>query len=104
VPVTDTGTPEQGKCGLGPRLPLLVVSPFAKSNYVSSALIDQSSIVKFIEYNWRLPALGNGAADTLAGSIPDMFDFGGSNPPLYLDPSSGEPITYGYWVSHFKKS
>jgi phospholipase C len=101
VPQTDTGAPEQGRCGLGPRLPFLVISPFAKSNYVSSALSDQSSVVKFIEYNWHLPALGNGAADTLAGSIQDMFDFhgGGSNRPLFLDPATGEPISANTWES-----
>ncbi len=106
VPMNSADQPEQGKCGLGPRLPFLVISPFAKSNYVSSTLIDQSSIVKFIEYNWRLPALGNGAADTMAGSIQDMFNFqnGGSNPRMFLDPSTGEPISYGYWLSHFKNS
>src|SRR6185295_15873441 len=32
------------RCGYGPRLPFVVVSPFAKQNYVSSTLIDQSSI------------------------------------------------------------
>jgi phospholipase C len=102
VPQTDSGAPEQGRCGLGPRLPFLVVSPFAKSNYVSSALSDQSSVVKFIEYNWHLPALGNGAADTLAGSIQDMFDFrnGGSNKALFLDPATGEPISAKSWESH----
>jgi phospholipase C len=105
VPVNSAEQPEQGRCGLGPRLPFLVISPYAKSNYVSSTLIDQSSVVKFIEYNWRLPALGNGAADTLAGSIQDMFNFraGPSNPRLFLDPATGEPVSYGYWASHFKK-
>jgi phospholipase C len=91
VPVNSAGQPEQGKCGLGPRLPFLVISPFAKSNSVADNLIDQSSVVKFIEYNWHLPALGNGAADTAAGSILPMFDFHSSNPPLFLDPSTGEP-------------
>jgi len=101
VPVTGSGAPEQGRCGVGPRLPFLVISPFAKSNYVSSTLIDQSSIVKFIEYNWHLPALGNGAADTLAGSLQDMFDFhGGRDRPLFLDPATGEPISAKSWESH----
>lgn len=101
--MSSTGVPEQGKCGVGPRLPFLVISPWAKSNYVSSQLIDQSSVVKFIEYNWHLPALGNGAADTSAGSLADLFDFGSGRPnsPLYLDPATGEPVSYGYWAAHF---
>ena len=64
VPLNSDSQPEQGKCGLGDRQPFLVISPWTKSNYVSHTLIDQSSVVKFIEYNWRLPALGNGAFDT----------------------------------------
>src|SRR6185437_10924219 len=43
------GTP--GRCGYGPRLPLLLISPFAKKNFVSHTLTDQSSIVRFIEDN-----------------------------------------------------
>ncbi len=104
VPVNSAGQPEQGKCGVGPRLPFLVISPWAKSNYVSSTVIDQSSIVKFIEYNWHLPALGNGAADAAAGSIADMFNFrsGPVNPRLFLNPGTGEPISQGAWVAHYR--
>ena len=36
---------QQGRCGYGPRLPLLVISPWAKANDVSHTLSDQSSIV-----------------------------------------------------------
>jgi phospholipase C len=95
VPVNSAGKPEQGKCGLGPRLPLLLISPYARSNYVDSSVIDTSSVVKFIEYNWHLPALGNGAADAAAGSILPMFDFTshGANPALFLNPATGEPTT-----------
>jgi phospholipase C len=100
VPVNSAGQPEQGKCGLGPRLPFLVISPFAKSNFVDSTLIDQSSFVKFIEYNWRVPALGNGAADTAAGSILSMFNFRSCNPPLFLDPSTGEPVSASWAAKH----
>jgi phospholipase C len=53
-------------------------------------------VVKFIEQNWNLPALGNGAADTRAGSIMPMFDFSGKTPPngsLFLDPTTGEPTS-----------
>jgi phospholipase C len=103
VPVNSSGQPEQGKCGLGPRLPFLVISPYARSNYVDSTVIDQSSIVKFIEYNWHLPAMGNGAADADAGSILPMFDFQGrfaSNQRLFLDPTTGEPVSHGWAVRH----
>ncbi len=51
VPQTSNGAPEQGRCGVGPRLPFLVVSDFARSNFVDNTMIDQSSVVKFIESN-----------------------------------------------------
>lgn len=94
VPTTATGTSEQGKCGLGPRIPLLVISPWSKSNFVDHTVIDQSSVVKFIEYNWGLQTLGNGAADTSAGSITSMFNFTAptTSAPLLLDPNTGETI------------
>jgi phospholipase C len=100
VPLTSAGQPEQGRCGVGVRIPFLVVSPWSKSNFVdSSSVIDQSSVVKFIEQNWSLPALGNGAADSAAGSIMPLFKFGqnaqGNQAPpngqLFLDPTTGEP-------------
>jgi phospholipase C len=74
VPVGVGGQPEQGRCGLGPRLPLLVISPWAKHDFVDHTLTDQSSILRFIEDNWHLPRLGNGSADATAGSIMPMFD------------------------------
>jgi phospholipase C len=95
VPVNAAAEPEQGKCGLGPRLPFLVISPFAKSNYVDSNLIDQSSVDKFVEYNWALPALGDGAADAASGSLLSFFDFKTVNPALVLNPTTGEPVTSG---------
>jgi phospholipase C len=52
------GTPDEGAyqdpCGYGPRLPLVVVSPFAKRNVVDYRLIDRASILRFIEDNWQL--------------------------------------------------
>jgi phospholipase C len=94
VPVNSAGQPEQGRCGVGPRLPFLVISPWARSNWVDNTSIDQSSVVKFIQFNWRLPSLGNGAADTAAGSILSMFNFrhhSSSDHGLFLNPSTGEP-------------
>jgi phospholipase C len=80
----------QGRCGYGPRLPLLVVSPFAKQNYVDHTVTDQSSILRFIEDNWLDSQRITGSFDVLAGRLNSMFDF--KNPdttPYVLDPSSG---------------
>lgn len=91
VPKTTSGALEQGKCGLGPRLPFVVISPYAKTNYVDHTTIDQSSIVRFIEDNWKLPALGNGAADAAAGTITNMFDFARPTADrLFLNDTTGE--------------
>ncbi len=90
VPLTTSGQQEQGRCGLGPRLPFIVISPYAKANYVDHNTIDQSSVVKFIENNWNLAPLGDGAADASAGSINSLFNF---EQPSYqrviLNPSNG---------------
>jgi phospholipase C len=94
VPKNSAGQPEQGKCGVGPRLPFLVISPWARTNWVDNTFIDQSSVVKFIEYNWKLPSMGNGAADTAAGSILSMFNFAHpSAQKLILSPTTGEPMS-----------
>ena len=93
VPKDANGNPEQGKCGLGTRIPFLVISPYARQNYVDHTTLDQSSVVRFIEDNWGLPRLGNGAFDASTGSLNSMFDWHHpTNQPLFLDPGSGEPM------------
>jgi phospholipase C len=84
---------QAGRCGYGPRLPLLVISPWAKTDYVDHTLTDQSSILRFAEDNWRLPRIA-GSFDAIAGPLDSMFSFAGShgaNPPLFIDPVTGEP-------------
>jgi phospholipase C len=91
------GTPKQGayldRAGYGPRLPLMVISPYAKHNFVDHSVTDQSSILRFIEDNWSLGRLGDQSFDALAGSLTNMFDFskGHGNSKLSLDPATGEP-------------
>ena len=84
----------QGRCGYGPRLPLLVVSPYARRNYVDHTLTDQTSILRFIEDNWLHGArVGQGSFDAIAGPITGMFDFQHPDASQYvLDPSTGEPV------------
>ena len=81
------------RCGYGPRLPLLVISPYARQNYVSHALTDQTSILRFIEDNWlNGERISEISFDRIAGSLADMFDF--SSPAtrrLFLDPATGRP-------------
>ena len=42
----------QDRCGYGPRQPLLVLSPYSKTNYVDHTVTDQTSVIRFIEDNW----------------------------------------------------
>ena len=83
----------QGRCGYGPRLPLLVISPYAKSNFVDHRITDQASILRFIEDNWKTGRIGNQSFDETSGSLDGLFDFarGGNAPPLKLDAFTGEP-------------
>jgi phospholipase C len=88
----------QGRCGYGPRLPLLVISPWAKPNYVSHTVIDQTSIIRFIEDTFlNQQRIGQGSYDGIAGSISDMLDFSAATPKngavLLLDPSTGQVKT-----------
>ena len=73
----NAGTPVWGRCGYGTRMPLLVVSPFAKRNNVDHTLTDQTSVLRFIEDNWlsgkRIQH--GGSFDAIAGPLNNMFDF-----------------------------
>jgi hypothetical protein len=74
----------------------MVISPFAKVNYVDHTVTDQSSILQFIEDNWNLGRIGDNSADAYAGSLLNMFKF--QNPParaVILDPSTGLVSTNG---------
>ncbi len=97
TPLKDAnGNVIQGRCGYGPRQPLLVVSPYAKKNYVDHTLTDQTSILRFIEDNWNTGRIGGGSFDALAGTLSNLFDFTsyrGAGPLLLLDPNTGNPAS-----------
>jgi phospholipase C len=60
--------------GLGFRIPMIVVSPYAKRGYVSHNVYEFGSILRLVEDNWRLPRLGTTDASA-HGFIKDFFDF-----------------------------
>jgi phospholipase C len=101
TPLADpAGHAIQGRCGYGPRQPLLAISPFAKVNFVDHTLTDQSSVLRFIEDNWGTGRIGGGSYDALAGSLSNLFDFDNRESDddrefgarrLILDPGTGEP-------------
>jgi phospholipase C len=104
LPGVDPGNAHaQGRCGFGPRLPFLAISPFAKKNFVDHTVTDQSSVIRFIEDNWlQGQRIGQGSFDAVANSIIQMFDFNRrgeedreSDGVLFLDPSTGQPTHEG---------
>jgi len=96
LPGVEAGTLHaQGRCGYGPRLPLLVISPWAKANYVSHTVTDQSSILRFIEDTFlSQQRIGQGSYDAIAGSLNDMLDLNATAPQnatvVVLDPTTGQ--------------
>jgi phospholipase C len=73
--------------GLGFRIPMIVVSPYAKSGYVSHRRYELGSIVRFVEDNWHLPQLGT--TDVRAADfVDDFFDF--TQPPRKFEPTAGK--------------
>jgi phospholipase C len=97
-----TGTLPAGayndRCGFGVRLPLLLISPYARGNYVDHSLNDTTSVLRFIETNWGLGTIGDPQSfDVLAsGTIMGMFDFDPDRDPesrkLILDPDTGQEV------------
>jgi phospholipase C len=73
---------------------LLVVSPWARRNFVDHTVTDQSSILRFIEDNWQTGRIGNFSFDEKAGSLENLFRFDrdgdeGGRGKLFLDPATG---------------
>jgi phospholipase C len=67
--------PAQGRCGYGTRQPLMVISPFAKKNFIDHTLTDQTSVLRFVEDNWlnKQRIQPGGSFDTIANSITNML-------------------------------
>ncbi len=55
---------------------MMVISPYARQNYVDHTMTDQSSIIRFVEDNWLGgERIGHGSFDTIANSIASMMNF-----------------------------
>jgi phospholipase C len=88
---------------LGFRVPLIVVSPFARAGYIAQAQYSYGSILRFIEDNWGLGRLGT-TDQSSADFVPDFFDFKQNarafhpidapySKPYFLDQApSGKPV------------
>jgi phospholipase C len=89
--------PRVDQFGLGFRVPALLVSPFARRGYVDSTSLEFSSVLRFIEHNWRLQPLTG--RDAGAGSMLAAFDFRHARAPVFV--RGGQPVTA---VSHGRRS
>jgi phospholipase C len=84
APIQEPGKPKLAPGGFdryGFRVPLIVVSPWAKANYASDVVQDHTSITAFIERKWNLPAMT--FRDANAAPMTDYFDFG---TPQFMEP------------------
>jgi phospholipase C len=81
----------QGRCGYGPRLPMLVISPWSRHNFVDHTVTNQASILRFVEDNWLRSQRIQGSFDAISNPINNMFDFQalGNAGPFLLDPTTG---------------
>jgi phospholipase C len=79
----------------GFRVPAVLVSPYARPDYVCSEVLDHTSVLKLIEQKWNLPPLT--ARDAAANSPLSALDLTG--PPAFLEPPSlPEPsLKWGSW-------
>jgi phospholipase C len=86
-------SPTPGRCGYGPRLPMLLLSPWARPNTVDSRTMSTDAILRFIEDRFAGgQRIASGSLDNVAGSVNSAFQ--SSTPhltPLVLSPSTGEP-------------
>ncbi len=90
-----TGPHAQGRCGYGPRQPMLIVGPYAKHNFVDHTMADQTSVLRFIEDNWLGgQRIGQGSFDAIASPLNQMFDFRQNlqNDLVILNENTGEVV------------
>jgi phospholipase C len=85
------------RCGYGQRLPMLVISPYTRDNYVSNNQTDTTSVVSFIEQNWLHGETIPGSFDKVSGSLDapggllDFNTFPHFN-PVILNPTTGAVV------------
>jgi phospholipase C len=78
--------------GLGPRVPFIIISPYALPNHISTTQYEFSSVLKFAEERFNLPNLGQRDANPNLNDLTDSFDFTQTPlPPLVLSPRTPCP-------------
>ena len=97
APMTLGSFPD--RCGFSQRLPMLVISPWTRKNYVTSNLTNTSSVTAFIENNWLGgKRIGGGSYDAISGRLDGptgLLDFFTAPHfrPVILDPTTGQVVS-----------
>jgi phospholipase C len=85
------------RCGFGERLPMVVISPWTRENYISHNLTDTASVLRFIEDNWlkgkRIPDSYDASSGSLYAAN-GLLDFKAKphDTPVILNPKTGEVV------------
>ncbi len=90
--------PKRDAYGDGFRVPAYLISPYARRHYIDHTQLDFTSILNFIEQNWRVPPLTG--LDATAGSIMGAFDFSKPPRPPEIIPLSRAAPTSAHRVPH----
>jgi phospholipase C len=89
---------DNGRCGYSQRLPMLVISPWTRANYVTNNLTNTASVVKFIEDNWlrgqRIPGSFDASSGSLdaPGGLINFFQLPHLK-PVILNPTTGAVVS-----------
>lgn len=88
--------PKLDGVGLGPRVPLIVISPYAKPGFISHRQGEFASLMKFVEEDFGIASLGQRDAVSTTSDLMDFFDF--SQPPQtpLVEPMLSYPTVF--WV------
>ena len=98
-PDLEQGDPDAGFDRYGFRVPLIAISPYAKPGYISHEVSDHTSIVRFVEARFDLPALT--ARDANADALLDLFDFAHPQPAPQLPEVVVDPTQLEQCLARF---
>lgn len=86
--------PQINSFGLGLRTACIIISPYAKEDYIDHQVLSHYSLLKFVEWNWNLPYLNSNIANA---NLPlDAFNFNQPpRPPIILGPTPDIAGTVG---------
>jgi phospholipase C len=98
-----------GRCGYSQRLPMVVISPYTRDNYISSDRTDTTSVVKFIEDNWLGGERIAGSFDATSGSLDapgGLLDFRTwpNFNKVILNPTTGTVVSGDNWYGNEGKN